>query len=269
MNEFNYTNWMRQNKVGPYGKVLKESGHGDAPFDFNKAAIESATGDKISHTELDDYDRTIYWSTKNPNVTYYISDDDQIIKYDGETGERYPVGDLKQYDEPTHDYEPDTDADYEEPREDWPMAGDYNDGEFWEGSEVLKEQGGDNKFTTEVKVDVVFDEGAVYEGKELEYRFYSNATTMKINYLIDFELRSWGLKGVAVYAPSGESTIEFEVEVAGEDGETDFIPFKGTIDWSKVEIENESGQDTYTISPDTMELQFDKDCKFVQGTVMY
>jgi hypothetical protein len=101
-------------------------------FDFNKAAIESATGDKISHTEEDDFGETIYWSTKNPYVNYYIGSDEQIIKYDGKTGERYPVGDLRNYDEP-NDYEPDTDADYEEPRDDFDMAGDYNDGEFWEG----------------------------------------------------------------------------------------------------------------------------------------
>jgi hypothetical protein len=31
-----------------------------------------------------------------------------------------------------YDYEPDTDADYEEPRDDFDMAGDFNDGEFWE-----------------------------------------------------------------------------------------------------------------------------------------
>jgi len=114
------------------GRAMKESGTGDEPFDFNKSAIESASGDKISHTEEDDYGRAIYWSTKNPNVTYYIGDNDQIIKYDGETGERFPIGDLKHYDEPTHDYEPDTDADYEEPRDDFDMAGDFNDGEFWE-----------------------------------------------------------------------------------------------------------------------------------------
>lgn len=89
---------------------------------YNKAAIEAASGDKISHTEEDDYGETIYWSTKNPYVNYYIGSNDQIIKYDGKTGERYPIGDLRQYDEPTHDYEPDTDADYEEPRDDFDMA---------------------------------------------------------------------------------------------------------------------------------------------------
>jgi hypothetical protein len=39
-----------------------------------------------------------------------------------------------------NDYEPDTDADYEEPRDDFDMAGgDFNDGEFWE-NEVKKLQ---------------------------------------------------------------------------------------------------------------------------------
>ena len=113
---------------------IKESGTGDEPYaDFYKNAIESASGDKISHTELDDYDRTIYWGTKNPNVTYYIGDNHDIIRYNGETGKSRSIGSINDYDEPTHDYEPDTDVDYEEPRDNFDMAGgDFNDGEFWE-----------------------------------------------------------------------------------------------------------------------------------------
>ena len=111
---------------------IKESGTGDEPYaDFYKNAIESASGDKISHTEEDDYGRTIYWGTKDPNVTYYMGDNHHIIRYNGETGKRYSIGNINDYDEPTHDYEPDTDADYEEPR-DWDMHNDYNEGEFWE-----------------------------------------------------------------------------------------------------------------------------------------
>lgn len=136
-------------------------------------------------------------------------------------------------------------------------------------AKLLKEQSGDNQYTAEVTVDVVFDEGAVYEGKELKYIFYSDITTMKVNYLIDIEMRSWGLKSVAVYAPTGESTIEFEIEVVEDGGETDYIPFKGVIDWSKVDIEREYGEEGFLINPHTIELQFDKNCKFDQGTVTY
>jgi hypothetical protein len=70
-------------------------------FDFVRSAIESASGDKISHTEEDDYGRTIYWSTKNPNVNYFVGMggefEGKIYLYNGETGERYPIGDLKHY----------------------------------------------------------------------------------------------------------------------------------------------------------------------------
>ena len=47
--------------------------------------------------------------------------------------------DLADFDGTYGDSEPDTDADYEEPRDDFDMAGDFNDGEFWE-NEVKKLQ---------------------------------------------------------------------------------------------------------------------------------
>ncbi len=123
MSEFNYTEWMQQNKVGPYRKMnLRESGIGDLPFDFVKAAIESASGDQISGTEEDRNGRSMFRSAKNPNIVYYINNDEQITKHDSETGERYSIGNLRHYDEPTQDYEPDTDADYEEPSDDFDMA---------------------------------------------------------------------------------------------------------------------------------------------------
>jgi hypothetical protein len=79
-------------------KVLNKEGEG---YDFVKSAIESASGDKISYTEEDDYGRTIYWSTKNPNVNYFVGMggefEGKIYLYNGETGERYPIGDLKHY----------------------------------------------------------------------------------------------------------------------------------------------------------------------------
>lgn len=135
-------------------------------FDFTKSAIESAADDKISHTEYDDYDQPIYWSTKNPNVNYYIGSDEQIIKYDGETGERYVIGDLRNYDEP-NDYEPDTDADYEEPRDDFDMAGDYNDGEFWEGKENDPEKEWDEEEEEETD-DREYDEDEIFNPAYME-----------------------------------------------------------------------------------------------------
>jgi hypothetical protein len=70
-------------------------------FDFVTSAIESASGDKVERRGVDDYGRDIYFSLNNNNVTYFIGDnEDDIILYNGETGERYPIGKLKHYDEP-------------------------------------------------------------------------------------------------------------------------------------------------------------------------
>jgi hypothetical protein len=70
-------------------------------FDHEKAAIESASGEEVVQREFDDYDRPLYWSLANDYVNYYIGDGDNgpmIIKYNAKTGERYPIGDLKDYD---------------------------------------------------------------------------------------------------------------------------------------------------------------------------
>ncbi len=85
-------------------------------FDFEKAAIESASGEEVVQREFDDYDRPLYYSVKDDNVHYFIGDGDNgpmIVKYNAETGERYPIGDLKDYDSPKED----------------PMDGDLFEGE--------------------------------------------------------------------------------------------------------------------------------------------
>jgi len=68
-------------------------------FDFHKSAIESASGDKVEQREEDEEGDPLYFSLTNDYVNYYIGSNDDIIKYNGKTGERYPIGNLKDYDE--------------------------------------------------------------------------------------------------------------------------------------------------------------------------
>jgi hypothetical protein len=75
----------------------------DYDFDFEKAAIESASGEEVVQREFDDYDRPLYYSVKDDNVHYFIGNGNNgpmIVKYNTKTGERYPIGDLKDYDTP-------------------------------------------------------------------------------------------------------------------------------------------------------------------------
>jgi len=66
-------------------------------FDFNKSSIESASGDKIVKGDVNKNGIQLYISLSNDNVKYFIDSNNDIIKYDGKTGERYPIGNLKEY----------------------------------------------------------------------------------------------------------------------------------------------------------------------------
>ena len=71
--------------------------------DFEKSAIESASGEKVVQREFDDYDRPLYWSLTNDYVNYFIGDGKNgkmIFKYNAKTGENTVIGDLKDYDAP-------------------------------------------------------------------------------------------------------------------------------------------------------------------------
>jgi len=82
-----------------YGKALDSMDS----FDFHKAAIESASGDKVEKREEDEEGEPLYFSLNNDYVNYYIGSGNKIIKYDAETGERYSIGDLKDYEETKQD----------------------------------------------------------------------------------------------------------------------------------------------------------------------
>jgi hypothetical protein len=72
-------------------------------FSFEKSAIESASGEEVVQREFDDYDRPLFYSVKDDNIHYFIGDfgdGEVIVKYNAKTGERYPIGDLKDYDAP-------------------------------------------------------------------------------------------------------------------------------------------------------------------------
>jgi len=72
----------------------------DSISDFNKYSIESASGDKVEKREFADDDTALYWSLTNEYINYYINNDGDIIKYNGKTGEREKIGELKDYDAP-------------------------------------------------------------------------------------------------------------------------------------------------------------------------
>jgi hypothetical protein len=82
---------------------LERGGEDMDDFSFEKSAIESASGEKVVQREFDDYDRPLFYSVKDDNIHYFIGDfgnGEVIVKYNAKTGERYPIGDLKDYNAP-------------------------------------------------------------------------------------------------------------------------------------------------------------------------
>lgn len=72
-------------------------------FNFEKSAIESASGEKVVQRDFDDYDRPLFYSLANDYVNYFIGDGKNgkmIFKYNAKTGENTVIGDLKDYDAP-------------------------------------------------------------------------------------------------------------------------------------------------------------------------
>ncbi len=72
-------------------------------YDFEKSAIESASGDKVVQREFDDFDRPLYFSINDDNISYVIGDGKNgkvILKYNAKTGETESIGDLENYDSP-------------------------------------------------------------------------------------------------------------------------------------------------------------------------
>ena len=79
-------------------KVLNKEGE---EYNFEKSAVESASGDKIGNIEYDDMDLPIFFSATDDTISYHLGYggefEGKIYKYDGKTGKSIEIGDLKHY----------------------------------------------------------------------------------------------------------------------------------------------------------------------------
>jgi hypothetical protein len=79
-------------------KVLNKEGKG---YNFEKSAVESASGDKINNIGYDDMDLPIFFSATDDTISYHLGYggefEGKIYKYDGKTGKSIEIGDLKHY----------------------------------------------------------------------------------------------------------------------------------------------------------------------------
>lgn len=100
---------------------------------------------------------------------------------------------------------------------------------------------GNERYERMVEVDLE-TYGVKIKGQDIDMAICSD---MELNYIIEQEHRSWGIKGISLYDINGPSEIEIEITPEAEDAEqiTLTLPF----DWNNVEQETEEGRGVVTI----------------------
>ncbi len=100
---------------------------------------------------------------------------------------------------------------------------------------------GNDRYENRVSV-YVETYGVKVNGNDIDW---ATCGDMTLNYLIEMEHRSWGIKGISLYDIQGPSEIEIEVTPQVEDGEE--VSLSLPFDWSNVEHETEEGEGLITI----------------------
>jgi inner membrane protein involved in colicin E2 resistance len=100
----------------------------------------------------------------------------------------------------------------------------------------LNEDSMDSKYRMECKADVDYYK-VMYNGMEIEYVYPLN---INVNFDIDLEGRSYGIKSVSVYNIVGPSEVEMEIEYYPENSddsvdETVVVP----LNWDNVVIDKD------------------------------
>lgn len=110
----------------------------------------------------------------------------------------------------------------------------------------------------ERKVRVKIDSyRATYKGKEIQDVVVNQ--DVELSFVIDMEVRSWGVKSVSLYGISGPESINVTVEYyINENGDYESEDIDIKLDWDKLETEDRTGQGIITVGDD-LEIELTND----------
>ncbi len=100
---------------------------------------------------------------------------------------------------------------------------------------------GNDRYERRVKVHVE-TYGVTINGNDVDW---ASCGDMTLNYLIEMEHRSWGIKDISLYDIQGPSEIEIEVTPQVEDAEDVYLNL--SFDWDNVEKETETNESVVTV----------------------
>ena len=100
---------------------------------------------------------------------------------------------------------------------------------------------GNERYSREVSVHVETYHAKI-NGEDIDW---ATAPNISVNYLIEMEHRSWGIKGISLYSIQGPSEIELEITPQVEDAEDVYL--KLPLNWDNIEEETQEGEGVITI----------------------
>ena len=119
----------------------------------------------------------------------------------------------------------------------------------------LSEGSVDDTYSREVKVVLNHYPNTTYKGMEINDMV---AAPIRLSYLIDMDIKSWGVRGISLYNITGPSEIEVEVDFYLNDDETDEGVITLAIDWSQLKTDSSSGDGVITVG-DEIEINLKND----------
>lgn len=108
----------------------------------------------------------------------------------------------------------------------------------------LSEGSVDDTYSREVKVALNHYPNTTYKGMEINDMV---AAPIRVTFLIDMDIKSWGVRGISLYNITGPSEIEVEINFYLNDDETDDVVITFPLDWSKLTTNSYGGEGVITV----------------------
>jgi hypothetical protein len=105
----------------------------------------------------------------------------------------------------------------------------------------VNEEINNNRYEKRVRTDIE-TYGVKINGEDIDWAVSGE---LNLDYLIEMEHRSWGIKDVSLYDIQGPSEIEIEITPQVDDAEDVILTL--SYDWNNVEREVETGRGVITI----------------------
>lgn len=107
----------------------------------------------------------------------------------------------------------------------------------------LNEDTDDNRYQREITFNVITS-NASFKGKEIND---ISSSKIRVSYVIEQDIRSWGIKDISLYAINGPTEVEVEVNYYVDSDNTMDETTVISLDWSKVIVEEIEGKGIITV----------------------